>query len=136
MNDDLEFLRARLPGYHEYGEEEARHDSDMRVRAFVGEHVTDVVARLGTLDEPTQKIVDDVLMLCMFTDQAFIKKVEHAELSAASVAALIHADRSLVEHGERLAACTTLDIGDLLTTIRGQLQHRDVPAPGVAGLSP
>jgi hypothetical protein len=94
--------------------------------------VTDVLARLGALDEPTQKILDDVLMLCMFTDQAFIKKVEHADLSAASVAALIHADRSLVECGERLATCTTLDIGELLTTIRRQLEHRDIPSPGFA----
>jgi aromatic ring-cleaving dioxygenase len=128
MSDDLDFLVARVPGYGAYGEEEQRHDSDMRVRAFVGERLSTAQVRLGALDESVQKAFDAVMLRCMFTDQAFIKRFEHLRLDAAQVATLVHADRRLVELGERLNAVSAADLIALVNQIGAQIDERDSPA--------
>ncbi|MBD5634173.1 MAG: hypothetical protein IAI49_06805 [Candidatus Eremiobacteraeota bacterium] len=129
MNDDLEFLRARLPGYRGYGEEAERHDSDMRVRAFVGKELTDARSRLGETVEAAQTTFDAVLLRCMFTDQVFVKKFEHADLDAAMLAGLVRADRTLVELGGRLAECAAAGLPAILAEINVQLDYRRSPAP-------
>jgi hypothetical protein len=129
MTDDLEFLRTRVPGYREYGEEEARHDSDMRIRAFVGERLTDAQVRLGKLDQPTEAALEAVLFRCMFTDQVFIKKFEHADLDLATLAGLVHSDRTLVTLGEALLDCSAAELGGLLGEIDAQLDYRRSPSP-------
>jgi hypothetical protein len=130
--DDLEFLRARLPGYRDYESEDARHDSDMRVRAFLGERLSEVQSRDAELDTATRNLLDASVLRCAFTDQAFVKKFEHANLDAATLAALLHADRALVELGERLATCAPGDLGALLGEIAHALDERPFPAPAAA----
>jgi len=132
MSDDLEFLRARLPGYQDYENEEARHDSDMRVRAFVGERLSDLRSRDAEFDAATRNALDASVLRCAFTDQAFVKKFEHANLDAATLASLVHADRALVELGERLGSCDPADLGALLGEIAHALDERPFPAPIVA----
>jgi hypothetical protein len=131
MSDDLDYVRARLPGYEAYAEEDALHDSDMRVRAFVGERLTSAGARLGPFDGAVQKAFDDVLFRCMFTDQVFVKNFEHAALDAPLVNGLVRADRRLVELGESIDALQP-GTGDLLASlerIAQQLDYRRAPEP-------
>lgn len=35
--DDLEAVRARIPGYADYGNGDARHEVDKQIRAYLGE---------------------------------------------------------------------------------------------------
>ena len=132
MSDDLDYVRARIPDYRAYGEEAARHDSDMRVRAFVGERLTEAQTRLaGTLDAATTARIEEVLLRCMFTDQVFVRTFEHAELAPPMIAALVSADRALVELGERLRAATAAELPELLNEIDRQFDYRRAPVPVV-----
>ncbi len=121
MNDDLDYVRERLDPYRAYSEEGDRHDSDMRVRAYVGGALSEAQARLGeTLDARTCEVLDAVLVRCMFTDQAFIRKFQHGALDATTVAGLVHSDRRLVELGD---AVRTTDAGGLEQLLR-QIDHQ------------
>jgi hypothetical protein len=132
MNDDLAYVRARVPGYGAYADEATRHDSDMRVRAFVGERLAATRQRLEPLDALTASALDAVQLRCMFTDQAFVKKFEHAQLDAAMEAGLIRADRSALALGERLETCTASELADVVRAIGEQLDYRLSPEPVTA----
>ncbi len=120
MTDDFTYVHERLEPYHAYLNEDDRHDSDMRVRAYVGSALTTAQARLGdALDQPSRDALEAVLMRCMFTDQVFIRKFEHARLDEATVAALVHSDRALVELGDRARSA---DAGSLIAIV-SQIDH-------------
>jgi hypothetical protein len=130
MEDDLTYVRARLPGYTSYSDEDALHDNDMRVRAYVGERLTSAQGRVGALDAPLQTSLDDVLMRCMFSDQTFVKNFEHAELEGPLGAALVRSDRRLVTLGERADAIQSgnaHELDALLDEIGHQLDARREP---------
>lgn len=129
-NDDLDFVHARIDDYQAYDNERERSDSDMRVRAYVGERLSVARERLGaTLDEATTKTLDDVLMRCMFSDQVFVRKFEHARLDTPMAAALVRSDRTLIEFGDAAAAATAATFYDLLVEIDKQFEYRRAPEP-------
>ncbi len=130
MSDDLNYVRERIADYGGYDDERARHDTDMRVRAFVGERLSKARARFeGTLDEATIKVIDDVLMRCMFSDQVFVRKFEHARLDESMTAALIKSDRDLIELAEGLPAIDASAIKDHAIEIDKEFEYRRSPEP-------
>ncbi len=130
MTDDLAYVRSHIPDYQAYGDEPARHDSDERVRAYVGERVAQAQARLaGSLDETTQKALDEVLMRCMFTDQVFIRKFEHARLEAPMIAAFVRSDRNLIEHGDTFEIATAQTLHEQLVELDKLFEYRRSPEP-------
>ncbi len=130
MNDDLEYVRERIDPYREYAEEADRHDSDMRVRAYVGNALSQAQARLGTdLDRPTCEKLEAVLMRCMFTDQVFIRKFEHGELTESTIAALVRSDRRLVELGDQARTADSLALRPMLGEIDHEFDARRSPQP-------
>lgn len=129
MIDDLPYVRERIADYRAYADEDARHDSDMRVRAFVGERLSEAQTRCGDVDDGTRKKLDEVLMRCMFSDQVFVRKFEHARLDAPMIAALVRSDRHLIELGESLANVTATTLGDTLTEIDKAFEYRRGPDP-------
>jgi hypothetical protein len=130
VSEDLAYVLARIPEYRHYEDEGARHDSDMRVRAFVGERLSRARARHdGTLDGATVKVLDDVLFRCMFTDQVFIRKFEHARLDAPMVAALVRSDRELIVLAERATDADASDLRAVAVEIDKQFEYRRAPEP-------
>lgn len=130
MSEDLSFVRGRVTDYGDYGDERTRHDSDMRVRAYVGTRLTAAQARLaGGLDEPTTKALEDVLMRCMFSDQVFVRKFEHARLDDAMIAALVRSDRRLIEFAERADAVEAGALRDLVIEVDKEFEYRRSPEP-------
>ena len=130
MTDDLDYVRKHIADYKAYGDEPARHDSDMRVRAYVGERLAEAHARLApSLDESTQRTLDEVLMRCMFTDQVFIRKYEHARLDAPMVAAFVRSDRKLLELGETFATATPDNLRETLVELDKMFEYRRSPDP-------
>ena len=120
----------RLEQYRAYAQEGDRHDSDMRVRAYVGNALSKAQLRLGEdLDQPTRALLEAVLMRCMFTDQVFIRKFEHGDLDAATVAALVHSDRTLVELGDQVQAADAVALRGLLERIDRDFDARRAPQP-------
>lgn len=136
MSDDLAYASERIANYAGYADERGRHDTDMRVRAFVGERLSAAQTRLaGTLDEATIKVVDDVLMRCMFSDQVFVRKFEHALLDESMLAALVGSDRDLIELAERLPAVAASELKDLAIDIDKEFEYRRSPEPRTTRVS-
>lgn len=130
MSDDLSYIRERIADYREYEEERARSDSDMRVRAYLGSRLTAAQTRLGgTLDDATTKALDDVLMRCMFSDQVFVRKFEHARLDATMIAALVKSDRTLIELGQRIDGLAASELKELVIEIDKEFEYRRAPEP-------
>jgi hypothetical protein len=130
MTDDLAFLTGHLPSYGGYVDEAARHDTDMRVRAFVGEKVSEALERLaGQVSADDAVAGERVLEECMFTDQSFIRRIEHATLDEAAQALLAAADRRLVETAAVADTVTAPELGALLERIVEQFARRYEPLP-------
>ena len=133
MTDDLTYVRERIADYSAYDDERARHDSDMRVRAYVGERLSAAQARLASgLDVATAKTLDDVLFRCMFSDQVFVRKFEHARLEGPMTAALVHSDRRLIEFAQRIPTLDAAALRDLAVEIDKEFEYRRAPKPLVA----
>jgi len=130
MSDDLAFLRARIAEYKDYTEEAAVHDSDMRIRAYVGEALSAGQARLGnSLDDEMLKALDATLLRCMFTDQVFVRKFEHADIAPAILTALVKNDRALVELADRVATVAPGEFRALVRQIDDLFDLRRTPVP-------
>jgi hypothetical protein len=130
MNDDLAFLQAHLPNYSGYGDETERHDTDMRVRAFVGEKLTEALNRCAAELSPDDAAAGErTLMQCMFTDQTFIRRIEHAALDERAQATLAAADRRLVEVAAGADTVLAADVGALLAAVDRQFALRYEPLP-------
>ncbi|GAC1444106.1 MAG: hypothetical protein NVS2B8_17080 [Vulcanimicrobiaceae bacterium] len=132
MSDDLAFVSSHIVDYRAYDEERARADSDMRVRAYLGTRLTDAQTRLaGALDVETTRALDDVLMRCMFSDQVFVRKFEHARLDAPMVAALVASDRRIIEYAQRATTVSAADLRALVIEIDKQFEYRRAPQPSL-----
>ena len=102
----------------------------MRVRAYVGAALTNAQTRLGATFTPETKAeLEAVLYRCMFTDQVFVRKFEHAELDPPLVAALIHSDRMLVDYADQAKTVTAEGLLGLLKLIDAQYDYRRSPTP-------
>jgi hypothetical protein len=129
MSDDFDFVRSRIPTYLGYGDEEARHDSDKRVRAIVGEALSDAQVRFaGSFDPAALAAYEELLMQCAFTDQAFVRKFEHGKLDPATLDALLASDRVLVELEEHVMNASTVEeLNALVSRIHEQFARRREP---------
>ncbi|HMD01519.1 MAG TPA: hypothetical protein VKG44_01015 [Candidatus Baltobacteraceae bacterium] len=129
-DDDPAYVRARVPDYADYADEASRHHTDLVLRTFVGEHLNDARQRVGDeLDERTSKTLDELILHCQFTDQAFIHWLDHARLDPPLVASLVAIDRRLVELAERVKDANASDLHDLLEAIDIAFEHRREPLP-------
>jgi hypothetical protein len=101
----------------------------MRVRAILGESLSDAHTRFGEqLDAEQSAAYEELLMQCMFSDQTFTKKFEHMKIDAALLAALVASDRLLVELEERVNAATSAaTLSELVTEIHAQFARRRQP---------
>ena len=128
---DLAFVAAHIANYRGYDDEQHRHDSDMRVRAYVGEALTNAQTRLGATFAPaTKNALEAVLYRCMFTDQAFTRKFDHAEVDTQMASALVHSDRLLIDYADDARNVSADDLPALLHAIDEQFDARRSPNRG------
>ncbi len=128
--DDLAFVRERIPAYGDYGDENSRHETDEYVRAYVGVRLSETRDRLeGQLDEATLKTLDELIVHCQFTDQAFIRWIDHARLEPQTVAALVHIDRELIELADRAEAVSAAELRALLEKMDIAFEQRREALP-------
>jgi len=128
--DDLAFVREHVPQYGAYADEDSRHQSDEYIRAYAGERLSDVRDRLdGKLDEGSQKKLDELIMRCQFTDQAFIRSIDHARLEPATVAALLHQDRELIELADRAETAAPAELNDIFEKMDIAFERRRESLP-------
>ncbi len=126
----MTFVRERIPRYGDYSDETTRHLTDEYVRAYVGERLTDVRDRLdGELDAAARKKLEELLWRCEFTDQVFIRWIDHARLEAPAVAQLHQIDRTLIELADRLESAGAPEVCALFDQMDIAFERRHVPLP-------
>jgi hypothetical protein len=100
--NELAFLRERIPAYADYADEDARHLVDKQVRAYVGEALSRLRERLGpSLGPAAAERLENVLLMCEFTNQQFVRKLDHSLLSDDEVEHLHEVDHELIQEAER-----------------------------------
>jgi hypothetical protein len=105
---DLEQLRARIPGYADYANEDSRHEVDKQIRAYLGEALADARARL----KPTGHLGDQMeglILRCEFSDQRVIRAADHACFDQALIDHVHALDLDLVKLADRIREAKTLD---------------------------
>jgi hypothetical protein len=128
--DDLAFVREHIPEYGDYSDEASRHETDEYLRAYVGERLSAVRDRFaGKLDERAAKTLDELILRCQFTDQVFIRWMDHARLEPAAVAHLVHIDRGMIELADRARAAAEPELGDLFDQLDIAFESRHEPLP-------
>jgi hypothetical protein len=124
-DDDLAFVRARIPDYREYVDEDARHDTDMKVRAYVGQVLSEVAEKLGArLDPATTDALQKAIFHCQFTDYAFTKKIDHRDVAGPLLATWIGFDRKLLEAADRAAGAAPAELSAILEAIESDFTGR------------
>jgi hypothetical protein len=105
---DLDVLRARIPGYADYADADARHQVDKQTRAWLGEALSGARDRL----EPDGALVerlDGLILRCEFSDQRVIRAADHARFDRELVDHVHALDRRIVEAGDAIRAASSLD---------------------------
>ena len=128
--NDLDFLQSHVPGFAGYADEDARHETDRRVRAVVGTALADAQARLGDrLPADTATTLESLIFRCEFPDQRYVKDWDHAEPDPRKLETLARIDRALIEQAESVAGAGPAEIAGIVEEIDKQLDHRDDPVP-------
>jgi hypothetical protein len=100
---DLEYLRAHVPGYADYGDIDSRHHVDEQVRAYLGEVLADVRTRLEPDGALAQRF-DGLLLRCAFVDQEVVRAADRGRFEPQLVERVHRLDRAIVELADRLRA--------------------------------
>jgi hypothetical protein len=125
MTENLTFLTGAIDGYGPYGDEETRHATDDRVRAYVGEALAKYRgANEKQLDAAMLAALDAVILQCQFADQAFVIRLQHAELSEETIGRLVEIDRRLIELAGRIPQAGSAEIAALATSIDAEFTAR------------
>ncbi len=93
---DLEVLLARIPGYADYADADARHQVDKQIRAWLGEALTEARDRI----KPTGALADQLeglILRCEFSDQRVIRAADHARFDRELIDRVHALDRRIVE---------------------------------------
>ena len=129
--NDLEYLQAHVPEFCGYADEEARHQTDRRIRAIVGSALADALTRLGDrLSTDASAAVEALIFRCEFPDQRYVTELDHRKLDDEELATVARIDRALVEQAESVTSAGATELAALVDEIDKELDRRDdlVPA--------
>ena len=105
---DLEQLQARIPGYADYADEDARHQVDKQIRAYLGEALAAARTRL----KPTSHLSDQwegLILRCEFSDQRVIRAADHARFDPPLVDHVHALDLALANVADRIREAKTVE---------------------------
>ncbi len=123
-DDDLAYIRQRIPMYAAYDDEDSAHMTDKQIRAWVGEALGLVRERLALPSGPTADRLEDVIFECEFADQKLFVHLDHGAVTRATLAALEAADRTLIDLAAQAPAVTAETLPELLDAIETQFKTR------------
>jgi hypothetical protein len=109
--DDTAFLHERIESYAGYTNDADRQRSDEQIRAYVGEALTRVRARLRPTGAASEAL-ERLLLRSEFANQGVAHAFDAIDVPAAEIAATAAADRELATLADR---ADTLDASELET---------------------
>ncbi len=129
--EDLTFVQSRLADYVAYDDEDARHASDARVRAYLGVALAAARDRIdGAMPAVAREALERTILRCAFGNQTFVRHLDHADLPAGAVAALIASDRRLVQYAERAREVASSGVPSLVDDVDREFVERLTLAAG------
>lgn len=105
---DLDFLRSRIPGYADYGNEDSRHEVDKQIRALLGEALSDARERLHPTGERGEQL-DGLILRCEFSDQRVVRAADHACFDSPLIEHIHELDREIVEVADRIRTIRSVE---------------------------
>jgi hypothetical protein len=123
MSEERPAAAPVVPGYAGHADASARRLSDKQVRAWVGEMLAELQARLT--DGTHQERFDALLMRCEFGDQHVIRAIEDDRFGEPELAGLVEAlDRRLVEAAAGGRSATAEGLGELFDALERAFDER------------
>ncbi len=105
---DLEKLRARIPSYADYTSEDARHEVDKQIRAYLGEALSIVREQLRPKG-PVGDQLEGLILRCEFSDPRVIRAADHASYVQPLLDHVHALDLALVNVAERIREAKTVE---------------------------
>ncbi len=105
---DLEELRARIPGYADYANADARHQVDKQMRAYLGEALAVARDRLKPMGHLGDQL-EGLILRCEFSDQRVIRAADHASFDQQLVDHVHALDLALANVADRIREAKTVD---------------------------
>lgn len=122
---DLEFLRAHIPRYADYGNTDQRHEVDKQIRAYLGEALAEARDRLRPTGEAAAAL-DALLLRCEFSNPKFIVTEDKAKFDQRMTDHVHTADRAIVDAADRVReASTAAELDAVLDAARRALEERE-----------
>lgn len=117
--ENLETLRALIPDYAGYEDEETRHLVDKQIRAWIGERIARLDARLGLSNGPLAEAYEHLLEECEFSDPHAMRELERRDFDESDLGLLYTLDRHLIEAADRAESIDASTAADYLE----ELEH-------------
>jgi hypothetical protein len=121
--DDTAFLHERIESYAGYTNDVDRQRSDEQIRAYVGEALARVRARLRPAGA-AREALERLLVRCEFADQAVAHAFNAVDVDADEIAATAAADRELVTLADRAGDVGAAELDAFLAQIGAALDRR------------
>ena len=117
-------LRAKIPNFPGYGDDQARRLSDELVRAYSGELLSDLQNRIGATGATADRLTK-VLLRCEFLNQIAFKPYENADLDETKMESMASADLQLVDLAEKSSTLDGSSLDTYLDEVESALDLRD-----------
>jgi hypothetical protein len=125
MSDDLAAMRALIPQYPGYAEEDDRLLSDRLTRAWVGSSLASVRERLAAELGPGElQRLDDLIFRCQFPNQRYIAVIEHAQLDDEVQGRLVGLDRKAIALAQASCSVNAAGLGSIMSEIDATFDER------------
>ncbi len=121
--DMLALLRAKIPDFAGYDDQEDRRRSDELVRSYLGEALSTLEAR--TSPDGSDPRFEPVLLRAGFMNQAVFKTFEYARLDRARVDAVGANDVRMLDLADRAATLEPAQIDGYLAEVAAAFDSRD-----------
>jgi len=130
--DPLELLNERIAGFPGYATDTDRRLADEMVRAFLGEMLAELQAKLAPLDEELNGRIGDLMFRSGFTNQIAFRPYESVPLDDAGVAEIATADARAVDLADVAATVRKDGVRSFLADVTAAFDARDAAMRSLA----
>jgi hypothetical protein len=123
--EPIELLKAKIPNFPGYAEDDARRLTDALVRSYLGEALAELRERAGSLDAPTADRLETLIFRIEFTNQRSLRAYEEGLRVHPGSPEMPANDAAIVEFGDRVRATEPAEVPALLDDIVSALDRRD-----------
>lgn len=121
--DALTRIRAKINAFPGYTSEEDIRRSDQLIRAYVGEQLSEMQARLG--DASSDDALSSLLMRTSFANQRELRPLEEPKEVHREVEALFDADAALIDLADRASSVAGPDLAAYVASVGHAFDARD-----------